>query len=305
MIKEARREDKNEIYELWKQAYPDSEQKKLNFYFRNIYDDGLTLVQEVDHHIVASLQMNTQVVSFHGYLLDVSYLLGMSTLADYRSRGLMKELFLQALDECSHNHLLTMVKALQPKIYEHYGFSTVYERKQYGIHREYLDAILDSDYVIKDVTSQELLEAYETFTIVFDGYRQRTLAYYDRLLKELELGMKHIVAYKKEKESVSGYLIYETQGNDIIIKEAIYLDSISLKRMMKSILDDYSMIRMEVSSSEQIEKIFPLAKPINKAYMMARINNYELFNKLFNTDVKTVDEAFAILKKPLWYYESY
>ena len=305
MIREARREDKSEIYELWKQAYPNSEAKYLNFYFRNFYDEGLTLVQEVEDKLVSSLQINTHVLNFQGYLLDVSYLLGMSTLSDYQGQGWMKELFLQAIDETSHNHLITFVKALQPMVYERYGFATIYERKQYVIHRECFDSILDSEYVTKDVNSKELLEAYQTFTIVFDGYRERSIAYYDHLLKELELGIKHIVAYKKENESVSGYLIYEMQGNDLVIKEAIYLDSISLKRMMKSIVGDYAMIRIEVSQSENLEKIFPLVKPERKAYMMARINNYELFNKLFNTQVTTVEEAFQILKKPLWLYENY
>lgn len=38
---------------------------------------------------------------------------------------------------------------------------------------------------------------------------------------------------------------------------------------------------------------------------MARINNPELFNKLYNLEVKSAAEAFASALRPLWIHEYY
>ena len=50
---------------------------------------------------------------------------------------------------------------------------------------------------------------------------------------------------------------------------------------------------VEVSQSEKLEKIFPLLIPKKQPFIMARINNPELFNKLYNLEVKLLAEAFA------------
>ena len=305
MIKEARRDDKGVVYELWKQAYPSSEQKYLNFYFRNYYDKGKTLVQCQDHRIVSSLAMNSHVLQFHGKLLNVSYILGISTLPDYRRRGHMKELLDQAIDEASHNHLITLVKAFNPKLYEPFGFSVVYERKNYLIHHESLDGIQETTFTKEVATAKELLAIYEQFTRLFDGYYKRDEAYYEILLKELELKEKHLIVYQKPDEPIKGYMIYQIKKNDFVIQEAVYLDSIVLQRMMKNCIGDFDAINIEVSQSEKLEKIFPLANPRRKNFMMARINNFDLFNKLYNTNVKSVEEAYQIIKKPLWLHEYY
>ena len=38
MLRDAGKQDKAEIYELWKQSYPNQNRNYLNFYFKNIFD---------------------------------------------------------------------------------------------------------------------------------------------------------------------------------------------------------------------------------------------------------------------------
>ena len=304
MVKEAGRDDKSEVYELWKHAYPRQNRNYLSFYFRHLFDEGVCLVQEQDHRIISSLQMNTHVMRFQGKLLNISYILGVSTLPDYRRRGHMRELMNSALDEASHNHLITLVKAFNPRLYEQFGFQVLYERKQYLIQREYLNKIIPLR-VAHEAEAKELLKAYRQFIRHFDGYYERDVAYYETLLKELTLGIKQLVTYRDAHGTLCGYLIYQMQKNDLVVKEAVYMESIALQRMMKEILGDHEAIIVEVSQSEKLEKIFTLAIPKRSAFMMARINSYPLFNKLFNAKAKTPKEAYAILKKPLWLHEYY
>lgn len=100
-------------------------------------------------------------------------------------------------------------------------------------------------------------------------------------------------------------LIYKIVKDEIQVKEAIYLESVPLMRMLRAISEPDKEIVIEVSEKEHLEKIFPLAIPKKQGFMMVRINNYELFHKYFHSQAKTAKEAFAIVKKPLWLHEYY
>ena len=304
MIKEASLEDKKQVYELWKASYPSQNQNYLTYYFKTLFDQGTCLLQEQDNKVISSIQMNEQVISFGARKIAIAYLLGVSTLPDYRRRGHMRTLMEAALDETSHNYLFTFIKAFNPKLYAPYGFETVYAHRHFLIKSEELNKV-SCLHTQKEATASQLLYAYKRFIVKFDGYYIRDLAYYERLLEELELKEKRMVVYRDPVQGVCGYLIYQIIKDEIQVKEAIYQDSISLMRMLKAISEPEREILIEVSEKEHLEKIFPLAIPKKQGFMMVRVNNYELFNKYFNKQVKNAREAFEILKKPLWLHEYY
>ena len=304
MISEARSSDKNEIYDLWKIAYPNKDRRYLRFYFQTHYDYGKTLMIESDNRIIASLAMNEHILQLQDKSLVVSYLLGVSTLAEYRHRGCMSELMKSALEEAENNHLITFIEAFHPKIYEQFGFQVVYYRRQYQIYRGWLKDV-ESVNVSSSATSEELLFAYQHFTRHFDGYYKRNRAYYQALLKEVEIGVKKLVVYRNEDNQVVAYLLYEEGKKDIVVKEAIYTESIGLSRMLKACIGNREAIYVEVSLDEKLEKVFPLAVYKKIPCMMARIHDLALFNKLYNMNAKSTKEAFASFEKPLWIREDY
>lgn len=304
MIKESSVLDKQKVLDLWKQSYPTQDEEYLKFYFEHVYDDGIGILKEQDDRIVSSLEMNYHTIQFAGKQLKASYILGVSTLPDYRRRGHMLSLMESALDEARHNCLITIIKAFNPKVYDHFGFEVAYYRKAYTIHRDMLHTV-SSAHVSNSATPKELLAIYRKFILRFDGCYIRDEHYYETLLKELLLEQKKLCVYRNSHNEVMGYIIYQKKKQDIIIQEAIYVESVVLKRLLKKALGMEKEVTVMVSMCERLEKIFPMAIPKKQPYMMARINNYELFNKLYNVKVKNVKEAFAILKKPLWCHEYY
>ena len=141
MLRDAGKQDKAEIYELWKQSYPNQNRNYLNFYFKNIFDKGRCIALEQDQRIISSLQLNEHILRLRDKQLKISYILGVSTLPDYRRRGHMRRLMESALDEAGHNHLVTLIRGFYPKLYEQFGFETVYERKLYTVPRECLHKV--------------------------------------------------------------------------------------------------------------------------------------------------------------------
>lgn len=304
MLRDAGKENKADVYELWKQSYANQSRNDLNFYFKYVYDHGRCIVIEETQRIISSLQINEHVLSLKDKQLKISYIYGVATHPDYRRNGYMRKLMESALDEVSHNHLITFIYGFYPKLYKQFGFETIYERKVYAIPREYLNKVSQS-HITYDADPMELLQVYQQYTSHFDGYYVRNNEYYKTLLNELMMSQKQLIVYRNNKQEVCGYLIYSKRKHEIYVEEAIYLESVVLLRMLKSAIQDEDEIYVEVSQSEKLEKIFPLVIPKKQPFIMARVNNIDLFNKLFNTNVKTTTEAFDSVQRPLWIHETY
>lgn len=304
MIKEADKSEKQEIYALWKQSYPSQNEDYLKFYFDQIFDDGRCILIKQDNLVISSLQMNTHTIRLADKQLKAGYILGVSTLPEFRKRGYMRKLMESAMDEAGHNYLVSLIRVSNPKICERFGFEIIYNRKAYTVPREYLNKVssANTSYL---ADAEELLQTYQKFVQHFDGYYMRDKNYYSILLNELKLHQKEMVVFRDKQQMVSGYMIYQKKKQEIVIEEAIYLESMALMRMMKKAIGFEKEITILVSSGERLEKIFPLVIPKQQAYLMARINHLPLFNKLYNTHVKTTKEAFDELKKPLWCHAYY
>lgn len=304
MIREAKVYDKSDLYQLWKNVYSTVDRNYLNFYFKNVFDNGNCILVEKDNKIVSSLQLNHHVVNFLGRKLVCGFLCGVSTLPDYRRRGYMRDLMKEILDEAHHTHLITLISATQPLLYEPFGFCTVYFRKQYCIKKEDLKNISITN-VSYNTDIDSLVEVYRKFTSRFDGFYERDALYFQMLQKELLATQRQMITYFDDLGEIKGYLIFGTKDGEINVEEAVYLDSIALLRLLKCAIGKASEIFLNVSPSEKLEKLFPLAIPKKSSYLMARVNNLELFNKLFCCDVVSAKEAFALLQKPLWIHEKY
>ena len=304
MIKEARAENKPEIMELWKSAYPTRSRAYLSFYFKHLFDEGKCLYLPQDQRIISSLQMQPHVVRFANRKLECTYILGVATLPDYRRRGHMRYLMNTALDELSHNHLITFIEAFNPKLYEPFGFETVYDAKRYTINTHYFEKVNKSG-VSHQVSARELSDLYLKYSKHFDCGYVRDLHYYELFMNRAVLDHGNLCVYRDQNHELRGYAVYSENSVEVKISELVYLDSVALMKLLRYVSDGYPDVSVCVSQSEQLERLFTLTIPKRSAMTMARINNYELFNKLYNTKVKTPKEAFAILKRPIFLNEIY
>ena len=115
----------------------------------------------------------------------------------------------------------------------------------------------------------------------------------------------NICVYRNKNHDVCGYAVYTENSVEVKVSEIVYLDSIALMKMLRYISKGYPDVTVTVSQSEKLERLFPLTIPKKDVVTMARINNYELFNKLYNQKAKTSNDAFALCKKPIFLHEVY
>lgn len=304
MIKDIQLEDVEGIRNLWYQSHPEQQRDYIDFYFQHEFSNSHCIVCEQDDKIISSLLIKEHVMSFLNRKFLISYLEGIATLPDYRRRGHMHELMNVALDEVSHNHLITLTRAFNPKLFEPYGFETVCYHKFYTISRKALLPVGMSG-VSHQYDVEELLDVYDTYAKHFDGYMQRDIAYYQLFVERAMLQHGNICVYRDEKGNLRGYALYHQESEHAEIYEIIYLDSIAFMKLVAYVCGNEDEVVVQVSQAERIETLFPLAIGKRQSFLMARINQYDLFNKLFNTNVETVSEAFKLMKKPMMNNEYY
>jgi predicted acetyltransferase len=298
MIEFALEKDIDELLELCIQTHPAKEQPFFEYYFHHCFQDGKSYCIREEDKLVSCMQMQEHALSFNNKVLLCSYIFGVATHVDYRMRGFMDRLMHYTLDVCNQNYLISFVEAYNPKLYKKYGFETVSYRKKFTIANQDLK-VKNLDGVHEQINTAEMATLYNEFAKRFDCYYLRDEKYYDNYVETILQNGGRIAFYKNKNQETTGYCVFYEREDMVEIKEVIYLDSLSLTKLLKFAIKFMPYISLEVSNNERIEKIFKRAIPRTSSCVMARINNYSLFEKLYDTKIKNVEEAFEVLRKPV------
>ncbi len=298
MIDKAKADQTKEIMELWKICFPDEDQRYIDFYFKNIYQPQNCYVNMQDGKIVSAIMRNPHAVMFNGRVVQASMLVGAATLPEYRRRGHMKELMEIVIDACEHSELITMIQSEDPSLYEPFGFRTIYKRADYTIERKDVKRITNYGCAYEP-TPIDLLKVYSAFIRRFNGFYPRDLDYFVRYKKEIAAVGGKIVAYYDSKDQIRGYAVMIPQGSELRVEEIVYLDSMSLAKLCNAALQERRTVHLLVSEAENLHLIYPNAKKRVYGSTMCRLNDANLFIRVFNRRIITVEDAFAISRRPL------
>lgn len=298
MIEKATEEQTNEIRQIWKTCFPKEDPRYIEYYFKNIYKPENCYVNIIDGKIVSVLMRNPHALMFNGRVLQASMLVGAATLPEYRNKGCMHELMEVVIDACEHSELITLIQSEEPELYEQYGFRTIYKRADYTVERKDVKRITNFGCAYEP-TPIDLLKVYSAFIRRFNGFYARDLEYFVKYKKEITAVGGKIVAYYDGKNQIRGYAVMIPQGNELRVEEIIYLDSMSLVKLCNAALQERRVVHLLVSEAENLRLVFPTAKKRTFGSTMCRLNDADLFIRVFNRRVLTVEDAFAISRKPL------
>lgn len=304
MIKIASKDDKQTIYEMWKSNFSFDDGGFTDFFFDCLYDDDdlKHYINTLDETIISSASIYHHAYMIHNQILRVSMILGVNTLEAYRHQGHMQELMKAIIDDLSHQELITMIQAYNPKIYEQFGFKTIYHQNRYVFDKKDFVGFIFGK--IKDITdTEDLLKAYGSFVSHFQGYHVRFLKDFSLLLKKLEYEDSKIIGYYEDE--IKGYCIYHIYDDHIYVEEMIYEDLKTFISLLDYLFTIRDIVEVYLSKSEEIDKYIKVKTKEIKPYTMARINDIDLFNRLYHSDIKDVTEAFKLSDKALYMREEY
>ncbi len=304
MIIKANADHTEAVRELVRACFPQEDPRYIDFYYKNVYKPESCFLLIEDGRIVSMLCRNIHEIMFNGRVLQASMLTGMCTHPDYRNRGHMHELMNTVIDACEHTELITLVQSEDESLYEPYGFRTVYNRTEYLIRRKDVSRITNFGCAY-EVPPIDMLKVYSAYISRFNGFYPRTLDYFVNYRKQLLAMGGKMIGFYDGKDRIRGYATVIPQGTELRVDELIYLDSLSLNKLCNACLQERPNVHLYVSEAEKLHAVFPDAVKRTYGSTMARLNDADLFGKLFGAEVHDVKEAFAITRKPLNLNESY
>lgn len=298
MIELAKPEEKEIIHRMWKQAFHHDDGGSIDSYFRHYYDPQESYVYRKDGEIVVSGQIRSKILSLHDKNIRVSYIVGLLTAPKYQGQGHMKRFMKEVLNQVSQKDLITVLMAYEPKVYDSLGFETVIETYEYNINTQWI-----YDFGVEGITlspnSSDLLEVYKKFTKYFTGYFVRTENDFELMKKDIKAQGGGIIGLL-ENQKLVGYCVYTQHASYVEVQECCYDKSGTLLRLLSFVTKGKSRLVLRATTAEKIRKLFPNARRTKQPFMLARINDQELFERLYHLRILSAYSAFHAFGKPLF-----
>jgi predicted acetyltransferase len=286
------------IKELWNICFPQEDPRYAEFFFRSVYQPEYSLAAVDGSRVVASLIRVPHVMMFNGRPLSTSMILGVCTLPQYQHQGLMHALMKIALDETEHTELVTLLQAYDPAVYQPFGFETIYRRSELVVRSEDFKRITNFGCAYEP-SPVDMLKVYSAFIRRFNGFYARDLKYFEDYKKEITAEGGKIIAYYDGKNIIRGYEAILPDGLELNVEEIVYLDGMSLFKLVNAALQERPVIHLHVSASEALEQVLPVSASKTYGSTMARLNDAQMFSRMFQKKVGDVKSAFALSRKPL------
>lgn len=300
MIRTAVSDDKKSIFELYGMS------TSLNFvsredYFAKKFIPENVVVNEVNGRVAASTQVDFYTMMLNGRKLAVSYIYG--RFFDHtKGSKFINALTNEVVDNQKYRTLVSLIPTSNPKEFARYGFEEIYQKRMYTITRSQLE---NASYqgVSKEFKINDLIRLYNDFTSHFNGYLLRSKNYWLNLIDLLQFKRYNLAVYYDEDKKPQGYMIYYIEAGRVVVNEIIYNNGTALTRLLCYGLRLKHTIRVFVSENEDLARAFPKLKYKLVTTMVARINDLEMFNQLFSSNVKSTREAFYLNSLPLFISE--
>lgn len=294
-------EDAKEIYQIWKDVFSFDDFGFTDYYFKHHFNPFTTYIIKEDQKVVSIGSFHKHVYKLNHRFIQASMIVGLATLEEYRHKGYMRAILETMLDHLASQELITFIQAYNPELYKPFGFEMVYYRKRYILTQQHIKSI-DLKGVTTAIHYEDMLKVYAKFAKRFHGFMIRDYSYFKQLELQCKATNSQIVCVY-EKGLMKGYGILQQFEQHVLIEELIYLDLKTLYKILSLALKVKPKVELVVSKHEQLDRVFNMEGELF-GYTMARIHDYELFNQLFNSQVSSVQEAFALVDKPLFLREN-
>lgn len=296
--------DVQQVYDIWKKVFAFDDGGFTDYFFKHGFDIKTTLCLKEDNIIKSIGSYSSHNYMLNNRIVKASLIYGVATLEEYRHQGYMKQIMKAMLEVLGHRELVTFIQAYSPNLYTPYGFETIYYRKSYELLKSNTTSY-STNGCTKSFSGEELLRVYAKFASKFNGYMIRDEAYFNNYRQEVEAQNGYIIGVRDKNHQLKGYACIYDKKDHIEIEELVYLDIQSVLKIVSLALKLKDKVIMHSSSNEHLEKLFKSSKVETYDYTMAKINNYSLFNRLYECNVNSISEAFKLVNKPLMMIENH
>ena len=249
-------------------------EKEVDVWMKYQYNPQHMFCFWLDDKITSCLQVTKRTMMFLDRQIRVSVIGMAATLPDYRQRKQFSNLLDAAISQATYNDLLTITYTNMPKLFEAKSFQHISNTKEYWIGAPLCRS--GNPFHIKQ-KAENLYPLYFQFMQYFDGS----------------------ILLSEDKQP-KGFAIYSTKDKQAHVETLIYFDSQAIQDLLSYISINNEVTSILISESERFDKLFPLHFPRMDKKLMVRLNNYKLFDKFSNTNIRNAKTAYELLEKPTW-----
>lgn len=235
------------------------------------------------------IHVNHKVLNLHDKKLRVSYI---NPVVNFDLEDMTK-----ILHDLSQRDLITMIYSDKDARLESLGFEAVVEQQVCNIPSQVLPEF-DVRGIVLDPPAHHLKEVFDTYSSYFTGFFERSVDDFNKMKRDTNALKGRIVGVADE-DHMRGYIRCIQHSNYVEVLECCYDTSGTLLRLLSFVSKGTSRIIYYTNLNEKIHKILPGVKIENKVVMLARINDKELFERLFHIKIISSYSAFNAFSKPV------
>ena len=286
--------DKQQIIDLWKISFGDSDDF-IRLWFDRVYKDEQTIVIEENEKVVSALQILPYEMTFCGTTIPIGYICGVCTIPSERGKGLMSRLMHQAIKEMpNRGYALAMLIPATAQLFD------LYRRFDFANAFDYSTEVVQSYNSISKPDSEIRIVSYNNLSpdIIYNYYHTKqcerncsvlhSTYQFETIYRDRILGGCGIWAALSDKQPV-GLAFTDPQNDDYLsIREIMYENQEIKNQLVSSILNHHQLhsAKLRIPPIPSNSAPYGMAQIINKEQMIDLYRSYHShaifpdFNKL-------------------------
>lgn len=214
---------------LWEEVFYEDSKEFTDYYFQEKAARNHGFSMQKGDMAVAMLYLSPYPVMLrrgNGFdCQEINYIVGVATKKKYRHRGYMDKLLKAALQDMYEKaQPFTFLMPADPKIYQPYQFTYIYDRKEYKLRGENPAQAIENLCIMEEENVPCLAEFAQGYMEEhYDVFLRREEAYYRVMKKELR-AQKGDICLIEEKGGIKGYFLYTQENGKCEIQESVFVN---------------------------------------------------------------------------------
>lgn len=215
---------KQQVKDLWSYCFYDAD-PYLSWFFDNVFKPENTVAAIENDKILSAMQLLDYDVVIRGKAYPCTYIAGVSTLPEFRGKGLATKVmaFAEEVAKLRGKDFALLTPSID-NFYEKFEYTSCYERLEYSYCPT--DFKPDKSGCVAHkaglADASDMATAYEGFCKFFDGYVKRTEKDFADIIEQYSLENGGVYIFYDKQDNPVSYIVYDLTDRTIFADEIVY-----------------------------------------------------------------------------------
>ena len=228
---------KQQVKDLWNYCFYDAD-PYLGWFFDNVFKPENTVAAMEEDRVLSALQLLDFDVAVRGELYPCTYIAGVSTVPEFRGKGLASRVMEYAEEVMKkRGRRFALLTPSIDNFYEKFGYTSCYERLEYSYCPSDFKPRKSGCTAVKagKADTDDMAVVYDKFCGFYDGYVKRTARDFADIIEQYSLESGGVYIFYDEKDKPVSYIVYDLSDRTIFADEIAYVNKKGLDAALEFI----------------------------------------------------------------------